>query len=196
MDLQTGLARVQEVRFTESPTAYIKKRIGQAAQELSRAGDTAVHCEIVNEALCKVTDLLYTTDSDGWRANVDSVTGRIMVVLPWGSTGFATWGLRKWEADVARSILIARSSQREPRPALFDYSPELRTWFLNTGDYGKLVHAQHYLQREPVSLALWRAHYARWKQGQASEFAAYRQRRDSKRPSNAHSQPRQGTATA
>lgn len=172
--LQNGLDRIQQIRHTkETLAAYIKQRIATAAQELSRAGDTAVHCEIANEALHKLTVLLYAADSDGWRANVDSVTGRILVVVPWGSRGFASWALRKWEADVLRSILIARSGQREPRPALFDYSPELRTWFLNTGAYGSLAHAQHYLQREPISLALWRAHYAKWKQGQRDEYARH-----------------------
>lgn len=196
MSLQNGLDRIQEVRFTESPSAYIKARIAQAAKELSLAGDMALHVAIANEALCKVTALLYETAGDNWLCNVDSVTSRILVVVPWGSKGFASWGLRKWESDVLRSILIARSGQREPRPALFDYSPELRTWFLATDSYGNLALAQRFLAKEPVTVDLWRAHYDGWKQQQCSEHAAYRQRRDSKAPAQAQPELRHSTANA
>ena len=35
-----------------SPTAHVKQRLAQAADDLNRAGLLQAQCEVVNEALC------------------------------------------------------------------------------------------------------------------------------------------------
>ena len=162
MELQTGLERVQVIRNGATPAAFVKQRIAQTAQELSRAGDVALHVELCNEALHKAAVLLYERDSDGAWANVDSVSERVLVPMPWGSSGWQKWGLRRWEATVLRSILIARSSATtQPRPALLGYNAECRTWHVDIGNYGTLALAQRFLAVEPIRLQDWRQHSER-----------------------------------
>ncbi len=43
MELLNVIDRKQEIRNLVEPTATVKQRIAQAAQEISRAGDMALH---------------------------------------------------------------------------------------------------------------------------------------------------------
>ena len=138
-----------------SPTAHVKQRLAQAATELNRAGMLQAQCEVINEALCQFTAMLYQRDSDGVLANVDARTGRLLVPAPWGDSGWKQWGLRQWEARILRSLLLTRL-QDAKRPPLFDFNNHSRTWYLNSGDYPSLEAATHYLQRGAVKLAEWR----------------------------------------
>jgi hypothetical protein len=88
-------------------------------------------------------------------ANVDTRTGRLLVPAPWGSLGWKRWGLRKWESETLRAILMARVEDRS-RPCLFDYNTESRTWHLNTSDYSTLQAATFYLERGAIRLNEWR----------------------------------------
>lgn len=135
MDLSQIVDRKHDLRTLPEPAQHVKQRMAQAAEELSRAGDVAMHTEIANEALCRFTAMLYQRDTDGVFANVDARTGRLLVPAPWGDAGWQKWGVRHWEAIVLRAVLMARVVDHK-RPALFDYSATARTWFLNVGDYG------------------------------------------------------------
>jgi len=137
-----------------SPTAHVRQRIAQAADELNRAGAMAMRVELVNEALLKFTHVLYAKDTDGAFANIDSVTGRVLLCAPWGSAGWKVWGLRNYEARVLRSILMARLDTK-PLP-LFDY--EHKIWYVNRGQYRTISIAAGYLEHNPVTVAEWRKH--------------------------------------
>jgi len=176
MDLTTIVDRKNEIRTLPEPPAHVKQRIAQAAEQLSRAGDTAMHVEIANEALCRFTAMLYQRDSDGVFANVDARTGRLIVTAPWTSSGWKDWGLRHWEAVVLRSILMARVADRK-RPALFDYNADIKKWFLNVGDYGVIESATHYLGRAAINLAEWRLHSAQYHNNRVNIQSAHRQRK-------------------
>jgi len=140
-----------------SPTAHVKQRLAQAATDLNRAGMLQAQCEVVNEALCQLATMLYARDSDGGWANVDGLTGRLLVPAPWGNSGWKKWGLRQWESVVLRSVLMARVPNVKPLP-LFDYCDTARTWHLNGSSYPTLADAQNYLQRRPITVAEWRTH--------------------------------------
>lgn len=176
MDFIETLERIPGIREAETPGHYIKKRLAKTAQELSLRGDLQAHVEIINEALCKVTELLYQADTDGSFANVDHKTYRILVPVAWGSDGFKLWGIRQWEADVMRAILIDRSNQKNKRPALYDFSTVNKRWFLNVSDYGSYELAQRFLQREPVTLATWRIFSTQWHEKHTTAMLRYRQR--------------------
>ena len=180
MELQQGLERIQTIRHTESPAAYIKKRIGQAAQELSRAGDVQCHVELANEVLCRFVLVLYERDCDGEFSNIDAVTHRLLIPAPWGSSGWKLWGLRGWESDVLRSVLMERSTRNQPRPPLFDYNAEGRTWHLDATSYGNFALAQRFLQMEPVTMAAWRKHHAQWRHGKHLDNIKHTLRQKSK----------------
>jgi len=151
-----------------SPTAHVRQRIAQAADELNRAGAMAARVELVNEALCKFAILLYQKDTDGTFANIDSVTGRVLVCAPWGSAGWQWWGLRNWEARVLRSILMSRLTDAK-RPPLFDYGNN--TWYLDRSHYRSIGQAQHHLEQAPVTVSEWRTYAKRYAKPYAKRCA-------------------------
>lgn len=152
MSFTEQLSRVAEIRHAETPGVYLKQRIAESAQSLSKAGELAARVEAINEALTAFTSLLYQADTDGSFANVDAVTYRILVPCPFGSSGWRKWGLRAWEAGELRQFLAKRCTMSDKRPALFDYNAESRTWHLNVADYGTFEAAAHYLKREPMTI--------------------------------------------
>ena len=160
MELHEIVERKHEVRTLPPAPQFVKQRIASAAEELSRAGDMAMHVELVNEALAKLTVMLYAADSDGAFANVDARTGRVLVPLPWGNKGWKRWGLRYWEAVTLRSILMSRVTRPRHAP-LFDYNVESRTWHIDLTNYPNLGQAQTYFARNPILLAEWRGYYIR-----------------------------------
>lgn len=153
MNVLDTVARKFDVRAAQ-PKEYVRQRIAESAAELSHKGYLAARLEIISEALHRLCGVLYELDSDGGLANVDRVTHRILVPLPWGSSGWNRWSLRAWEAEALRNILRTRqASEARIRPPLFDYNDEGWTWHLNYSDYPGLAAAQFYLQREPIRLA-------------------------------------------
>ncbi len=181
MDFLETLERIPGLRQAETPGHYIKQRFAKTAEELSLKGEAQAHVEVINEALCKVTELLYQADTDGSFANVDNRTYRILIPLAWGSDGFKVWGIRQWEADVLRAILIARSQASDAkRPALYDFSTVNRRWFVNVTDYASYDLAQRFLQREAVTLATWRLFSAQWHDKHTTAMLRYRQHTHSK----------------
>ena len=168
MDAQ--LERIQQIRHAETPGTYIKKRIAENAQTLSKAGELAARVEAINEALTAFTSLLYQADTDGSFANVDAVTYRILVPCPFGSSGWRVWGLRAWEAGELRRFLAKRATMTDKRPALFDYNSESRTWHLNVSDYGSFDAAAHYLKREALTIKALRIMSAQFKADVATSY--------------------------
>lgn len=157
MDLTQVVDRKNEIRTLPEPPAHVKQRIAQAANELNRAGNMAARVEVINEAVCRFTHVLYQRDADGFHPNLDAVTKRIIIAAPWGSRGWRRWGLRHWEAGTLRKILLNRQANFTPkqRPPLFSYS-ESRYWYLNTYDYPNYDTAQNWLTRGAVTLQEWR----------------------------------------
>jgi hypothetical protein len=156
--LEPLISRADEIRSGQSPDAYLKQRLAQAANALDRSGQLAARVAVANEALAKFTAILYSADADGALPNIDRVTWRIRIPAPWGRSGWRKWELRAWEADVLRSILIERSRQRGGRPELFDYNVRARTWHLNIADYADFQSALFWLKHEAIKLSVWRAH--------------------------------------
>lgn len=156
--LEPSVDRADEIRTSQAPEAYFKQRIASSAAQLDRAGQMAARVAVANEALAKFTVILYSVDTDGVLPNIDAVTWRIRPPAPWGRSGWKRWGLRAWEADVMRAILIERSRQQGGRPALFDYNDQARTWHLNIQDYRDCQSALFWLKHEAIKLPAWRAH--------------------------------------
>ena len=157
MELMQVVDRKNEIRAAALPASVIKQRIAQAADELSKAGDVAARVEVANEAISKLTSILYQRDIDGIYPNLDNVTKRIIIAAPWGSVGWKRWGMRHWEAGIVRKILMPRQANytQKQRPPLFVYS-ESRYWYLNLFDYPTLETAQHWLQRSAITVQEWR----------------------------------------
>ena len=95
------------------PGPYVRSRIAEAADALSLKGTMAGRVELANESLSKLVVLVYEADTDRKANNVDLVSLRILIPLPWGSMGWRHWGLRAHEANVLRAIMLGR--QRSPK---------------------------------------------------------------------------------
>ena len=156
MELNTLFERAVEIRQV-IPTASIKQRLANAAQELSLAGSNQARVELLNESVMALTKVLYDAEPDGALANIDARTHRLLIPAPWGRAGWKRWGLRAWEAEVMRQILIVRGQMERVKP-LFDYNEESRTWHLNLGSYPRLDMAMMHWKSNQITLREWRLH--------------------------------------
>lgn len=141
----------------QQPALSPQARLAQRAEAISLAGAMQAHLDACIGAMVALVSVLYATDGDNVLANVDPVTHRILIPVPWGRSGWATWGLRQWEAAVMSKILIRRTEQKRKAPPLFDYSAESRTWHLVLRYYTSAEMALSWLQHEGPDLREWRA---------------------------------------
>lgn len=153
MEVTQLIERTQRVRDA-LPLPNVKQRLAQTAQELSRAGDEQARVELLNEALLSLVSVLYLADADQRPANYDPRTWRLLIPAPWGRAGWKHWGLRAWEGEVLRGMLMVRAMARRPRP-LFDYNEEARTWHLNLSDCPTIDTAFAHLRAHPITLGEW-----------------------------------------
>lgn len=148
--------RAAAIRTKGGVDAVVRKRVAEAAQAIDQSGTMQAHLDVAIEAMAALITVLYTTDADGYPANIDRPTGRILVRLPWGSTGWRAWGLRQWEGRCLRRLLVERAGQRRRFAPLFDFSPENDRWYLNLSDYPTAAAALEWLKKDGPKLAEWR----------------------------------------
>ena len=137
----------------------------QAAETLTRRNIAGAEAELLSEALWRAVQVLYEQDSSGSLCNVDPVSGRVLLPLPWGRMGHRRWGLRYLESVVLRAIL-RDFQQAASEPPLLIYDPLSRGWYLNFFDYASHRQALGWLERHPITASAWRSAYAVW-QGSA-----------------------------
>lgn len=124
-------------------------------QNLSRRGMAGAKVELFNLAVAAAVDLCLETDPDGRLANVDHITGAVLVPLPWGEGGYKPWGLRVTECRQLR--LIMRQRAERDHPPLFTYAVDARRWVWSRS-FGRTT-AASYLRAAPITLAEYRAAY-------------------------------------
>jgi hypothetical protein len=128
----------------------------QVAENLSRRTADMAVCELLNEALSRLVELCFEQDGD-YYCNLDPVTWKIEIALPFGRNGHKQWGLRPSEANALRRLLF----DRQYAPGLFLYDKTRRCWRINLHDFGSYDLAMRYLTRQPVGVAEYRAAYAK-----------------------------------
>jgi hypothetical protein len=124
-----------------------------AAQSLSLRNVDGAICELMNEALARLVLLLFETDAGGY-CNMDGVTGRILVPVPFGRNGYARWGLRPQEANILRQILF---NWEKDLPSLLRYDKSRRAWFVCLGDFDNVGDAKGWLRQHQVTIGVYRA---------------------------------------
>jgi len=149
------LARTEVVTASKDQVERFQP-LRQIAQNLSRRGLAAAKVELLNHALAAAADLCLEYDADGRPANVDHVTGAVLVPLPWGEAGYRRWGLRVTECRQLRYILLQRADR--DRPPLFDYDPAIRRWVFPLSWSRRTAGA--YMSLQPITLAEYRAAWA------------------------------------
>jgi hypothetical protein len=94
-------------------------------------------------------------DDHGVLVNVDPVTHRILLPLPWGDEGWRIWKMfRHNEAVALRGVLLARV--KGDIIPIFDYNEVTRKWMLSADAYTNVDHAQAYLKAFPILISEWR----------------------------------------
>lgn len=169
----TILERKPEIRNT-TPGQFVKARVAQSADQLNRAGQMAARVELVNEAICRLTQLAYTPDTDGDFANICHVTWRLLIPAPWGSAGWRVWGLRYWEGKTLRGILHERQLYYKAgqRPPLYSY--DSGSWYVNVADYASYEAASFWLRGSSITLKEWRQYSDRYRDSSATLQRQYR----------------------
>ncbi len=122
------------------------------AESISLANVDQATCELMNEALARLVALAYETDNGGL-ANIDNVTGKILIPLPWGSNGASRWGLRPSEANILRQVLF---DWQHDAPSLLNYDRTRKSWFINLFDFGNYHLAKRWLAVHQVTIAVYR----------------------------------------
>ena len=150
--LPRELQRTEVVRDAQSGVERFTP-LRAVAQNLSRRGLASAKVELFNTVLAGAVDLCLETDPDGRLANVDHVTGSVLVPLPWGEAGYKMWGLRITECRILRYIMRRRAER--DKPPLFSYDADARRWVW-TRSFGRTT-AASYLRAAPITLAEYRA---------------------------------------
>lgn len=148
--------RVDSIRDAITPSLSARQRMAQENVELSRLAYYRELVSIADETLFKLASVLYEVDDQAVLINVDPVTHRILLPLPWGDDGWRIWkAFRHNEAVALRGVLLARVRESRWVP-LFDYNDTTRKWHLSAKDYGNAEHAQGYLKSCPIQVSEWR----------------------------------------
>lgn len=124
--------------------------IRSAAEALTRRNVAQAKAELLSEALWAAVALCYERDDSGSLCNVDSVSGRCLLPLPWGRQGHRRWGLRYLESVLLRAILRDFQQAKGEAPVLV-YDPLSRGWHLNIFDYPTHRQALAWLERHPIT---------------------------------------------
>jgi hypothetical protein len=124
----------------------------RAAEHLSLANVDQAICELLNEALARLVQLAYETDSGGL-CNTDGATGRLLIPLPWRRNGQVRWGLRPQEANVLRQVLF---DWEHDAPSLLNYDRTRKSWFVNLRDFGNVHLAKRWLTQHQGSIGVYR----------------------------------------
>jgi hypothetical protein len=148
--LSVTMERKQALSIAQ-PERY--RGLRAAADNLSLRNVDQATCELMNEALARLVQLCYETDSGGY-CNLDSATGRILIPLPWGRNGQAKWGLRPQEANILRQVLFDWEAAGS---TLLHYDRTRRSWFVNLRDHANYHIAKRWLTQHQIDIATYRA---------------------------------------
>ena len=153
MSLNSLFERAHDVARTV-PHVSPQKRMAERAEELSRAGTMQAHLDVCIAAMVALANVLYATDADNRHANVDEATGRILIPLPWGSTGYRHWGLRKWEGYCLRKVLIAKCGRGGA--VLFGFDHATNQWYIDMETFPTVNSALLWIHQHGPTLHEWR----------------------------------------
>lgn len=156
------------------PAVVGRQQLAERAEDLSRAGEMQTRLDACVAATVALINVLYETDADGTPANIDRQTGRILIPVPWGASGWRKWGLRQWQAGCYRRLLLNRVQQR--KGGVFDYDPYSRQWFVDVYQFADKEAALLWLKTHEPSLREWRPIAERYRLREMKRKAAARGR--------------------
>jgi hypothetical protein len=147
-----AIERISNVYTEPKPEPYVKPRrsvFGEIVDRLTLVGQVVSRVEFANALLLGAVDLLYDVDSDNQFANFD-IDGRVIVSMPWGSTGHVKWNVRSSEANCLRRIMMQRGTQPG---AWIVYQEKRKGWYVT---HRTSRHAFAMLAAFPITNEEWR----------------------------------------
>lgn len=130
---------------------YLRNREQVAADQLNRLTVENSYVAACMSAVLRLTELCFVRVGSRL-INVDPVTWRVDIHVPWSDSGFKKYGLRKWEAEVLRQMILARGNSRRGAP-LFDFG--VSRWHINLENYPTMEDAITYWQKHPLTVDEW-----------------------------------------
>jgi len=167
----------KEAVATAKPATRARQRAAQAAARLSRLGKARAAAELCNEAVATLIKLAYQVDADTDKpANIDPVTGTLLIPAPWASHNYTVWGLRATEADALRAYMLRLGElarQGKVKPPVFIFDPVARRWMLNIFDYPRIGQALTWWKRYELNAKAFEAYadHVRKKRGKGAKKA-------------------------
>lgn len=140
--------------------SLVKRLVQKTSDQIDRSNETALTVNKFNECLLKIIDLIFK-QTDNQYVNIDYVTHKILIPLPWGSNGYKVWGLRQYESEIFRKIMLAISEGKRRDKIMFFYSKESRCWFFNLEKFSTLEVAITYTPT--INNATYQTHYLAYK---------------------------------
>ncbi len=147
----------KEQVLAAQPAPFVALRA--AAESLSRRNIFGAHVELCNEALQKLTVMLYEQDAAGRWVNIDR-SGMLRIPAPWGRGGQKRWAMRRSEADVMRKVMQGHQQRHDKgkEPALYLYLEGERRWYVNLADYPDGERAMQWVRAHQLTVNAWRYH--------------------------------------
>jgi hypothetical protein len=144
LERKTAISTAQPERYTA---------LRAVAETLSKRNVDQSTCELFNEALARLVQLAYEVDTGGL-CNIDGVTGRFLIPLPFGRNGHARWGLKPSEANVLRQILFDWMLET---PSLIHYDKSRRSWFVCLSAFPTIHVARTWLRAHQITVTVYRS---------------------------------------
>ena len=129
---------------------YVRQREQIAADALNRLTIEGRYVVACQDALLRLAELCYVQVGSRY-VNIDSLTWRILIPLPWSRRSCQLYGLREWEARNLGSVVMARQEGRGPALLLFGDS----RWYVNVADYPTIERAIDYLDKRRLTVDEW-----------------------------------------
>lgn len=134
--------------------AYARQREQVAADALNRLATEQRYVVASMDAVLRLTELCYVMVGNR-TVNIDNLTWRIVINVPWSKSGGKHYGLREWESRVLRGVMVGRSQQTRRRP-LFSFGNG--RWYLNLDDYPAIDVAIDYWRNNKLTIDEWLIH--------------------------------------
>ena len=113
--------------------------VRRATEALSRRVLWTARRDVLLGALEGLSVACYERGEGGTWANVDPLTGGLLIPAPMAKHGSTRWGLHRGEAAILRTLL------RTEAGAPWFYDDDSRRWHLDLHDYPTAAHAARWL---------------------------------------------------
>ena len=148
MKFNNTVEQIENIR--NSADHLLKKQLQKVADDVSNSVRVGNKILFFNELLSALTNIMYEKQNNRF-VNLDEISFRILIPVPWGASGYKLWHLKQWESEILRSILFLRMDNRLV-PPLYLYADEQRRWVMNIIDYPTLVDAFRYVKTYQINI--------------------------------------------